>query len=198
LTPTGALDLGAVVFEPGALRVTTVTPTTGTAVQPGPVLTGTSTRPDVSIQLAASQQTEVKVGDRVSVVLPDNSMTPGVVSAVGKVATAPAADQQPNGSSNSPTITVDIRLLHTRAGGHLDEAPVEVSITEQRVYDVLAVPVNALVSLAGGGYAVELVETDGAHRLVAVTPGLFDDAQGLVQVSGTGLAAGQHVVVPAS
>jgi hypothetical protein len=28
-----------------------------------------------------------------------------------------------------------------------------------------------------------------------VRPGLFDDAEGLVQVSGSGLRAGQHVVV---
>jgi hypothetical protein len=198
LTPTGSLDLGAVVFEPGPLRVTTVTPTTGTSVQPGPVLTGTSTRPDVSIQLDAAQQSEVKVGDRVSVILPDNSTTPGVVSSVGKVATVPSADQQANGGSSSPTINVDVRLLHPRAAGHLDEAPVEVSITEQSAHDVLAVPVDALVALAGGGYAVEVVETDGKHQLAAVTPGLFDDAQGLVQVSGNGLAAGQRVVVPAS
>jgi hypothetical protein len=63
---------------------------------------------------------------------------------------------------------------------------------------VLAVPVDALVALAGGGYAVEEVTSDGSHQLVAVTPGLFDDAQGLVEVSGKGLAAGQRVVVPAS
>jgi hypothetical protein len=34
--------------------------------------------------------------------------------------------------------------------------------------------------------------------LVAVTPGLFDDAEGLVQVSGSGLSAGEHVVVPST
>jgi Putative peptidoglycan binding domain len=198
LAGTGWLALGAVVFEPGALRVTTVTPTTGTAVQPGLVLTGTSTRPGVSIQLDAAQQSEVRVGDRVSVVLPDNSTTPGVVSAVGKVATVPSADQQANGGSGSPTIEVEVRLLRTRAAGHLDQAPVEVSITEQSVHDVLAVPVYALVALAGGGYAVEEVEADGTHQLVAVRPGLFDDGRGLVQVAGNGLAAGQRVVVPAS
>jgi Putative peptidoglycan binding domain len=198
LAATGSLGLGAVLFEPGAFRIATVTPTVGTPVQPGPVLTGTSTRPNVSVQLDAAQQSEVKVGDRVNVVLPDSSTTPGVVSAVGKVATVPSADQQANGGSGSPTIDVDVRLLHTRAAGHLDQAPVEVSITEQSVHNVLAVPVNALVALAGGGYAVEEVEADGTHQLVAVTPGLFDDAQGLVQVSGNGLAPGQRIVVPAS
>jgi hypothetical protein len=60
------------------------------------------------------------------------------------------------------------------------------------------VPINALLALAGGGYAVEVVGGDGLHQPVPVSPGLFDDAAGLVQVTGTGLAAGQRVVVPAS
>jgi peptidoglycan hydrolase-like protein with peptidoglycan-binding domain len=198
LTPTGRLDLGAIVFEPGALRVKAVMPAAGQAVQPGPLLTASSMRHDVSVALDAAQQSEVKVGDRVSVILPDNSTTPGVVSAVGKVATTRSSDQQAAGGSGSPTIDVDVRLLDPRAAGDLDQAPVEVSITEQSVHGVLAVPVDALVALAGGGYAVEEVEANGIHRLVAVTPGLFDDDAGLVQVAGSGLAVGQRVVVPAS
>jgi hypothetical protein len=198
LTATGTLALGAVILTPSALRVTTLTPTNGQAVQPGAVLTATSTHPDVSVQLDVAQQSEITIGDRVTVTLPDNSTTPGVVSSVGKVATVPSSDQQSAGGSSSPTIEVDIRLQHPSASGPLDQAPVEVSITAQSVHNVLAVPVNALVALAGGGYAVEEVEANGTHRLLAVTPGLFDDAAGLVQVSGTGLAGGQRVVVPAS
>jgi peptidoglycan hydrolase-like protein with peptidoglycan-binding domain len=198
LSRTGTLALGAVVFEPGALRVTRVRPAVGTPVQPGPVVNATSTRHDVSVQLDAAQQSAVKVGDRVTVTLPDNGTTPGVVTSVGKVATAPPPDQSATGRSSAPTIDVEVRLLHPSAAGHLDEAPVEVSITENSVRDTLAVPVNALVALAGGGYAVEEVEADGAHRLRRVIPGLFDDSAGLVQVSGNGLAVGQRVVVPAS
>jgi hypothetical protein len=138
------------------------------------------------------------VGDRVSVTLPDNRTTRGVVASVGTVATARTSDQQAAGGPSSPTINVEVRLLDPKAAGRLDAAPVEVSITEQRVRNALAVPVDALVALAGGGYAVEEVEAGGAHRLVAVTPGLFDDAQGLVQVTGAGLAVGQRVVVPAA
>lgn len=198
LSATGTLALGAAVFEPGALRVATVTPSVGQAVQPGAVLTATSTHSSVSVALDAAQQSEVEAGDRVTVTLPDNSTTPGVVSSVGKVATTPASDQGAGGGPTSPTIDVEVRLLHPSAAGHLDQAPVEVSITEQSLSNVLAVPVNALVALAGGGYAVEEVEADGSHQLVAVRVGLFDDATGLVQVTGSGLAAGQRVVVPAS
>jgi hypothetical protein len=61
----------------------------------------------------------------------------------------------------------------------------------------LVVPVDALLALASGGYAVEVVGPGGARHLVAVTPGLFDDADGLVQVDGE-LRDGQRVVVPAS
>jgi len=87
---------------------------------------------------------------------------------------------------------------HPAATGRLDQAPVDVSITTATVRNVLAVPVNALLALAGGGYAVEEVERAGLHQLVGVSVGLFDDATGMVQVSGGGLAAGQRVVVPAT
>ena len=63
---------------------------------------------------------------------------------------------------------------------------------------MLAVPVSALVALAGGGYAVEVVHGAGAtatRQLVAVRTGLFSAT--LVQVSGPGIAAGQRVEVPA-
>jgi len=41
------------------------------------------------------------------------------------------------------------------------------------------------------------VGADGVHRLVPVTLGLFDDADGLVQVTGTSVSAGAQIVVPA-
>ena len=72
-----------------------------------------------------------------------------------------------------------------------------MSITTDIVRDALVVPVNALLSLAGGGYAVELA-ADEVRRLVPVSLGLFDDSDGLVQITGAGIRAGQHVVVPAT
>jgi peptidoglycan hydrolase-like protein with peptidoglycan-binding domain len=195
MAQTGVLALGAVAFAGGPVRVTSVTPALGQAVQAGPVLTVSSTRHEVAIQLDAAQQSQIKVGDDVVVTLPDNSDTPGVVSQVGKVATTPSSDQQSGGSS-SPTIEVDVRLVHQASAGSLDQAPVSVSITTARVSDVLVAPVDALLALAGGGYAVEAAGAGGVRHLVAVTLGLFDDARGVVQLSGTGLHPGQRVVVP--
>jgi hypothetical protein len=194
LPATGQLPLGSVVFEPGAVRVTSVTPAEGSPVQAGAVLGLSSTRRVVTIALDASQQTSVKVGDPVLITLPDNSTTAGHVSFVGTVATTPSGDQ----SGSTPTIEVDVTPDNPASTGRLDQAPVDVSITTATVRNVLAVPVNALLALAGGGYAVERAEPTGVHQLVAVSVGLFDDATGMVEVSGSGLAAGQRVVVPAS
>jgi len=195
-SPSGELLLGSLVFEPGAVRVTAVTPTPGGTVQPGPVLTVTLTTRQVQIALDAGLQSDVKVGDPVMITLPSNATTPGRVSYVGTVATVPSNSGGGGGGSSTPTIAVDVTPTDPAATGHLDQAPVNVSITTQSVSNVLAVPVNALLALAGGGYALEEIGSGGVRHLVAVSLGLFDDQAGLVQVSGADLAAGQRVVVP--
>jgi hypothetical protein len=200
VSPTGRLLLGSVVFEPGAVRVTAVTPTLGATVQPGPVLSTSSTTRQVTIALDAAQQADLKVGDPVLITLPDNSTTPGRVTYVGTVATTPSSSDQGGGGggggSSTPTIEVDVTPTDPAATGHLDQAPVNVSITTDTVRSALVVPVNALLALAGGGYALEEIGAGGAHHLVAVQLGLFDDQDGLVQVTGPGLVAGRRIVVP--
>lgn len=190
---TGKLDMGDVVFLPSAARVTTLQATLG-APATGPVLHASSTRRTVSVALAPDLQSEIRSGYRVTITLPDGSTTPGRVTSVGKVATGSSNDS--DGSGRGPTVPVHIRPTHPRAAGSLDQAPVEIAITDQTVHNVLAVRVSALVARSGGGYAVEEVAGDGTHHLVRVRPGLFDNAAGMVQVSGSELRAGQHVVVP--
>jgi hypothetical protein len=200
IPPTGGLALASVVFERGPVLVTIVTATVGANVAPGPVLGVSSTVAQVTIQLSAAQQSSVKVGDPVTINLPNERSTEGVVSAVGAVAKAPSKGGEGGGGEGEeggPTIEVDVTPSDPGAIGHLDEAPVTVAITTASVSDALTVPVDALLALAGGGYALEVVEGK-AHRLEAVSLGLFDDAEGLVQVSGREVAAGQRVVVPAS
>ena len=187
-TATGSLAMGQAVFEPSAVRVTTVTGSLGDHAT-GAVFTATSARQVVAISLDASQQGEVKAGDKVSITLPDGAATPGVISSVGKVATT--------SSSGAARVAVDIRLKHPHAARRWSQAPVTVTITTGSAPNVLVVPVNALLAQASGGYAVEVAGAGGRHHLATVTTGVFDDAAGLVQVSGSGLDAGQRVVVPA-
>ncbi len=195
ITETGSLALGQAVFLPSAARVTTLAAQLGAQAGPGSqVLQASSTKRQVSIALDASEQSYVKDGDRVTITLPGNKTTPGLVSYVGTVATTPPST---TGSTSKPVITVDVRLTDPAATGTLDQAPVTVSITTATVSNVLIVPVDALVSMAGGGDALEVVKPGGARVLVPVSLGLFDDAAGTVQVSGTGLQADQRVVVPA-
>jgi hypothetical protein len=192
---TGELTLGQAVFVPGALQVTAISGGTvlGGPAQPGgTVMSATSTTPVVTINLPAGQQTDIKAGDPVTITLPDNQPTPGVVSSVGTVATTPP------GSTASPTITVLVIPADPRAVKGLTSAPVNVTITTASASNVLVVPVTALLAQPGGGYAVEVAGTAGARQLVAVTPGLFDDADGLVSVIGPSLSPGQRVVVPAT
>jgi multidrug efflux pump subunit AcrA (membrane-fusion protein) len=113
---------------------------------------------------------------------------------VGKVATV--SSNNSSGPDSGPTVPVQIRPTDPSATGSLDQALVEVAIADQTVHNVLAVPVYALLARAGGGYSVEVVAGDGTHHLVPVRLGLFDDAAGMAQVSGAGLAVGQRVVVP--
>jgi peptidoglycan hydrolase-like protein with peptidoglycan-binding domain len=215
---TGTLTLGQAAFAPAAMRVTSVSAQLGGRAQTGEtVLEATSTIRQVQVAMPASQQTEVAVGNKVSITLPDNRATPGVVTSVATVATcpsssggagtgsgsaAPGADSCPAAGSgtSTPTIAVDVTFSHPAHSGTWDQAPVQVGITTASVPNALTVPVAALLAQSGGGYAVELAGSGAraTNHLVPVSLGLFDDADGLVQVTGSGLTADQKVVVPST
>ena len=191
-SPPGDLSLGQVVFKPQALRVSRVTGSLGGPAA-GPVLAATSDRHVVMIALDTSQESVVKAGDAVSVTLPDGTTTPGVVSSVGTVATT----SQSAAGGATTTIPVTVTLTDPGAAGSLDQAPGTVYITTAAARAVLAVPVTALLARSPGGYVVEVIGPRGTRRYVPVTPGIFDDNSGLVQVTGA-LAPGQRVVVASS
>jgi hypothetical protein len=218
VTQNGTLSLGQAVFEPTAVRVTALSAQLGGSTQTGQtVMQGSSTTRQVQVALDASQQTDVAVGDKVTITLPNNQTTPGVVSSVGTVATCPSSygtggsnsnsaasgtdtcsSGSSSGTSNTPTITVEVTPSDPPATGIWDQAPVRVAITTASVPSALVVPVTALLAQPGGSYAVEVVDPGGTRHPVAVSLGLFDDADGLVQVTGPQLGAGQEVVVPAT
>ncbi|MGH9210348.1 MAG: hypothetical protein ACRD2C_06650 [Acidimicrobiales bacterium] len=101
-------------------------------------------------------------------------------------------DGAPGAPAGQPTVEVTVTLEDPGAAGALDEAPVTVRVVTRAAEDVVAVPLDALLALAEGGFAVERVV--GRHtELVAVETGAFAD--GWVEVAGD-VAEGDEVVVP--
>jgi peptidoglycan hydrolase-like protein with peptidoglycan-binding domain len=201
-TVTGRLDLGTVTFQPGPLRVTTVAATLGAPVgggggsgggSGGAVLAATSTTVAVTLAIPVSRTHLVNLGDAVTVTLPDGSIVRGSVTALSSVAISSGNDQGRGPSLPSVPATVTLDRQATAAA--LDQAPVQVNVTSRSVHGVLAVPITALVALAGGGYGLYLRD-GGTRRLIGVTPGLFSET--LVEVSGDDLHEGATVEVPAS
>ena len=188
----GTIDLGEIVFMAGAVRVTELPVEIGLQVAPGQaVLKGTSDVRVVTVDLEADSIDLVAEGDEVAVDLPDGTTTTGTISEIGTVAEA-GTDEF--GNQSTPTVEVTIALELPEGSASWEQAPVEVRITRQSRENVLAVPVNALVALLEGGYAVERVADDGTSSLVGVELGIFQD--GWVEVRTDGLDEGDHVAVP--
>jgi peptidoglycan hydrolase-like protein with peptidoglycan-binding domain len=183
---SGTVDLGRMVFEPAAVRIAKHVAEVGAAAG-GPLLQVTDTTRAVHMDLSASRQSDVHVGDAVEVLLPSGSTTDATVATVGTVATAGS-----NGAD--PTLPVELTLTDPAAAGDLDQAPVTVRITTSSAKDALSAPIQALVALAEGGYAVEQVTGPATTKLVAVTLG--PSADGWVQVTGDVHAGDEVVVAP--
>jgi hypothetical protein len=198
---TGVIALGDVVFLPGAMRVAEHPVPVGGQVG-GSVLGVTGATHVVTLELEATRQSLVHPGQQVSIVLPDGTTTTGTIFSVGNVATADDSGEGDEGDSGGggggggetePTIDVVVALDDPTASGSLDGAPVTVQVVTSAAENVLAVPVEALLALAEGGNAVEVVHDDGTTDLVAVELGAFAD--GWVEVTGE-VAEGDEVVIP--
>jgi hypothetical protein len=195
LDVTGTLEISDAVFLPESVRVGKVTAVLGGSAQPGAlILDATSDTPEVLVGLDPSQRGAVEAGDHAQVTLPGNTVVTARVDRLGNVVSASAGQ---DGSALAASIPVYITLDDPDAVRGFDAAPVRVDITTNGVADVLSVPVTALVGRSGGGFAVEVVRSDGGRELVAVKLGLFDAAGGRVEVGGE-LAEGDQVVVPSS
>ncbi|HKA10943.1 MAG TPA: peptidoglycan-binding domain-containing protein [Candidatus Dormibacteraeota bacterium] len=196
---TGTVRLGDVIFRPAAVRITALHVGPGSPVSAGgQIMDVTSASKVVTIPLNPALGYQVKQGDAVTIDLPDgHTRAPGTVSSVSTVATQQSGNtmQNPNGAPQT-TLNVTVTPSDPNAIPNLDQAPVTVDITTQSARNVLAVPVNALLALSGGGYGVEVVDPNDQHRLVTVQTGIFDSSR--VEVRGQGLSEGMTVVVPAS
>jgi Putative peptidoglycan binding domain len=196
LSQTGSVEVGRVVFLPGARRIGEHTTELGSVLAAGAeVLDTSSTRRVVTIELDAALQSLARKRSGVEVTLPDQSTVRGRITDVGRVARE-KEDSSADAGAADPTaepelvIDVTVRLRSARGLGRLDEAPVSVGLAQESRKNVLSVPVNALVARRGG-YGVELAV---GGRIVPVRTGLF--AGGYVEVAGAGIREGTRVVVP--
>lgn len=164
---------------------------------------GTVSQPLTPVPLTV--EVEVPVADldgvgkdtAVRVELASGTVVDGVVTAVASTVTAAPEDQQQ--TQQQPETETEPTVAVTATIDAVDEVviagPVTVGVPGEVVTDAVAVPTRALVALAEGGQAVEVVGDNGAAELVAVEPGLYAD--GWVELVDSSLEPGTTVVVPA-
>ncbi len=188
--PDGAVELGDVVFTSGEVRISGVIAAVGARVQSGGgVLEVTSTGTLVALDLEVDRAGDIETGTVVGLTLPGAISSTGTITSVG---TEPQV--APNDPKATATVPVEITLDDPAAARDFDSGSVDVVLERSREDGVLAVPVTALLALAEGGYALEVADDAGTSHLVAVAVGTIAD--GYVAVTGDGVAAGVHVVVP--
>ena len=203
------LDSAAIPVEPADVTV----PAGSFVVVPGGLFTGTALVTDGTTPIgdavvmgltAAAREvtTSAPIGDEtfalgatIDVEFPDGTVSTGTVVSVGTVAVN--ADGVP-GSTPTVPITLQVADIPSSVDDFV-QIPVTLRVVSEQEIDAFVVPVSALVALAEGGYALEVVggnSADGSQltNLIAVEPGLFAD--GFVSITGDQVSDGLHVVVP--
>ncbi|BBH16921.1 peptidoglycan-binding protein [Nocardioides baekrokdamisoli] len=184
---TGTVALGQVVFTPAAVRIATVTPTLGAPAAPGaPAFTTSDVAAQVTVTTDAANRRYFKIGESVTVGLPDGSSVHAKIVSIGPIV-SPA-----QGSNNGPTVSAQAALTDPKVAAAFQAATVDVTINTAEHANVLTVPVTALLALREGGYAVAVDDTTGRH-LIGVSVGLI--VGDTVEVSAKHLSPGMKVEV---
>ena len=154
-----------------------------------------STGIEVLFWLPAADQDTVALGENVEIELPTDERTDTTIKFIDQVVTETQAGN---------FIQVKLDVINPEEIDIYDQAPVKVFVTTEVSQDVLYVPVNALIALAEGGYAVEIYNGDSETEVfsgesgvdttyVGVEIGVFTD--GYVEIVGN-ISEGQLVIVP--
>ncbi|MGJ7442167.1 hypothetical protein [Aquipuribacter sp. MA13-6] len=188
--PDGTVALGDVVFTTADVRVQRVLGGPGTRVQAATtVLEVTATERVVTLAVSTRTADRLSPGTTAEVTLPDGGVTTATVRSV-----AAGAETDPADPDAEATVAVELGLDDPEAAAAWDSGTVDVRVERSRTEQATAVPVEALLALAEGGYALEVVG-GATTTLVAVEVGTVAD--GWVEVTGDGVQAGTVVVVPA-
>jgi hypothetical protein len=188
LEETGTLDVGQVLVLDGPVRTSAVLAQPGDPVA-GELFAVTANTRVITLSMAIAEAGALPVGTAVTVVRPDGREIPAKVASVA-TATPEADPDGGTGQGGAPDQRMEVVVTpdDPAAVADLDAARVEVKITTETRTAVLVVPVEALVALREGGYAVQLP----GGELRAVETGMYSRA--LVEISGTGITEGLTVV----
>jgi hypothetical protein len=177
---TGALEPGRVLVLDGPARVASVKAHPG-AVPTEELFEVTPTARLVTARVPLPDAGGAVAAAPVVVVLPDGRETTGRIASSSPLPPPQEGDQDPK-------VEVVVALDRPDDVNGLETAPVQVRITTESRTGVLTVPLEALIALKEGGYALQL--PDGELR--AVRTGLY--SQDKVEVSGDGVVDGLEVV----
>ena len=178
----GRLGTDEIVFSSDVVRIAKVAGTLGdTAGAAGIEVSGLDQ--SVTATVKSSKVKLFEVGKPVTVTMPNDDEIDGTVASIGE---SVAAD---DGSISYPV------EITTTALDVDDGTTVDIELDVVSAADAIAVPAEAVLALAEGGYAVEVPDSTAltGTRLVRVKLGEFAD--GWVQVTGD-VKAGDQVVVP--
>ena len=207
IIPSGEIGFGEVIFVPGTsvVRTYSTSHTIGQKINNGTELfsltpiekawTRIGSDGAIQIERESLQKVEIQVdvedlnlvstGAKVEIELPDESMITGIVSEVGNFAVVP--------QDGNPFLEVSIAVEASTEYFKWTGANVKINVTKELAKGVLAAPVNGLLALLSGGYALEVVAPTGIV-LVPVESGIYAD--GWVEVNGAGIQPGTEIIVP--
>ena len=210
LQSTGEIAFGEVVFMPGPIviesndnypqlgdainnatpiiSVTAIAQVTDKIEEDGVITQSSTSLQTVSTTIDVVDQDLIEIGTPVEIELPDDEIITGKVTEIGSIAVVNTTSQ-----AQEPYLEVTVALDGTTSYHRWTGAPVTVQITKDIAKNVLSVPTTALLSLLGGGYALEIIG-ESENYLVPVEVGVYAD--NWVEITGSNLNVGMQVVVP--
>ena len=207
LISSGEIGFGEIIFAPGTSMVnsSSTLPNIGEKIKTsvelfsltpiekistqigsdGAISIASKSLQKIEIQVDVADQNLVLKGSEVEIELPDESTIVGIVHEVGSFAVVP--------QDGDPFLEVSIAVEGSTEYFKWTGAVVTVNATKELAKGVLASPVNGLLALLSGGYALEIL-TETGTTLVPVETGIYAD--GWVEINGSGLQPGTEIIVP--